>query len=241
MLKTFTLLFLITAHLACAQEWKSLNAYRKETGNASLGEGSWLKKHRKKKTETWQQANTFNLGLESGYLKYKTARQIRNFYLWFDGERKRKGHEIQWFGVTAIVENEFSKLDAWFVRVFIVSNKEVLQFAHEGSVKAFEYSFPKMRSIYFSKEPLKGKDAEEWDIEHGTGEQCKILEPLYNKLSPRAFRKLDRIAKRKGLFWLGIPKALEYEGKLNDCHARVEYGLKKLIPYYREKEKELKR
>src|SRR5215216_3543068 len=133
--KTLTLFLLITTNLAFAQEWKSLKAYRKETGNATLTEGCWLKKHRRKNSETWQQANKFNLGLENGYLKYKTIRQLRDFYLWFDEERKHKGHETQWFGVTAIVENEFSKLDSWFISTFIVRNKEVVNFAHEGSIK----------------------------------------------------------------------------------------------------------
>ena len=241
MVRTITLLFLITANLACAQEWKTLKAYRKATGNSALAEGCWLKKHRKKKTGTWLQANKYNLGLENGYLKYKTIEQIRDFYLWFDTERKQQGHEIQWFGVTAIVENEFSKLDSWFIRTFIVRNKEIVTFAREGSIKVFEYSFPQMRSIRSGKELLKGKDAESWDIQHGTGEQCKILEPLYNKLSPRAFRKLDHIARRKGIYSIGIPKGLQYNGKLDDCKDRVTYALKKLIPLYRQKEKELQR
>src|SRR5687767_7084884 len=224
MVRTLTLLFLISANVAGAQEWKSLKAYRKETGNATLGDGCWLKKHRKKKTGTWLQANNYNLALENGHLGYKTIRQVRDFYLWFDEERKKQGHEIEWFGVTAIVENEFSKLDSWFVRTFIVRNKEVQNFVHEGTMKVFEYSFPKMRNVLVSRELITGEAAKAWDKEHGTGEQCKILEPLYNKLSPRAFRMLDRVAKRKGLYWLGIPKALEYEGKLEDCHARVDYA-----------------
>src|SRR5829696_7593342 len=117
MVRTLMLLLLINTNVACAQEWKSLKAYRKETGNLTLGDGCWLKKHRKKKTDTWKQANKYNLGLENGHRGYKTIRQLRDFYSWFDGERKRLGHEVQWFGVTAIVENEFSKLDNWFVRV----------------------------------------------------------------------------------------------------------------------------
>jgi hypothetical protein len=240
MIKAIALFLLISANVAHAQEWKSLRAYRKATGNASLAEGSWLKKHRKKKTETWKQANKYNLSLVDGHTRYKTIRQMRDFYLWFDEERKRQGHEIQYFGITAIVENEFAKLDSWFICTFIISNKEVINFAHEGSLKVFEYSFPKMRSILFSDAPLTGKAAEQWDMEHGTGEQCKILQPLYNKLSPRAFKTLERIAKRKVFYWLGIPKALEYEGNLADCNSRVDYAIKKILPYYLQKEKKLK-
>jgi hypothetical protein len=226
------MLFLfISTNVACAQEWKSLRAYRKQTGNTTLAEGSWLKKDRKNKTGTWLLANKYNLELANGYQKYKTIRQVRDFYLWFDEERKKQGHEIQWFGVTAIVENQFAKLDSWFICTFIVRNKEVQNFAHEGTLKVFEYSFPKMQNVLVSRQLIQGKEAEQWDLEHGTGEQCKILEPLYKKLSTKGFKKLETIAMRKGLYWLAIPKALEYEGNLTDCNARVEYGLKKLIPF----------
>lgn len=237
MVKLFALFILISANPARGQEWKNLKSYHKETGNSTLCDGCWLKKDRKKKTETWKLANKFNLKTENGYLKYKSIGEIRDFYLWFDRQAEQQGHEIHWFGVTAMVEKEFSKLDSWVVRTFIIRNKEVLYFAREGSLRAFEYSFPQMRNIYFSQELIKGKEAQEWDVNHGTGEQCKILEPLYNKLSPEAFRKLDRIARRKGIYSLGIPKAVEYEGKLDDCRARVEYALKKLIPYYQKKKK----
>src|SRR5712675_1570930 len=125
MLRIFALFLLINSGAAYAQEWKSLRAYRKETGSTTLAEGCWLKKDRKKNSATWQQANKYNLSLETGHLKYKSIRQLRDFYLWFDTERKKQGHEIQWFGITALVEHEFAKLDSWFVCTFIVRHKEV--------------------------------------------------------------------------------------------------------------------
>jgi len=231
MLRAATLFLLISINIATAQEWKSLGAYRKETGKTALSEGCWLKKDRKKKTETWKQANKYNLGREDGHLRYKNISQVRDFYLWFDGERKRMGHEIQWFGVTAVVESQFSKLDSWVVRTFIVGNKEVKNFAQEGTKKVFEYAFPQMKSLYFSGDSLTGKAAKEWDLQYGTGEQCVILEPFYKKFSPRAAKKLERIARRKGLYGLAIPKALTFEGDLNDCHARVDYAIKKVLPF----------
>lgn len=230
-------LLVVNTHIATAQEYKSLKQYRKETGNAALAAGCWLTKDREQNTATWQKANTYNLSLPNGHQKYKTISQVRDFYLWFDEERKKQGHEIKWFGVTAIVENQFSKLDSWLVRTFIVPNKEVQNFAHEGSMKVFEYSFPQMANVLVSRELIQGKTAEQWDLEHGTDEQCTVLEPLYGKLSAQGFKKLERIAKRKGLYGLFIPKELEYEGNLADCHVRVEYGLKKLIPLVNQRKK----
>ena len=65
---------------------------------------------------------------ENGNQKYKSICEIRDFYLWFDAERKKQGHEIKAAGIAAIVANQFSKLDNAFIRFFIIRNKEVLNF-----------------------------------------------------------------------------------------------------------------
>jgi len=112
------------------------------------------------------------------------------------------------------------------IRILIIRNKEVVAFSSEGSKKVFEYAFPKLKTLYFSDKKITGADAEQWDYEYGTTEQCVILNPLYDKLSPKALRKLDCMAKRKGIFAIGIPKKMEYIGSIKDCHARFEHGIK---------------
>ena len=136
------------------------------------------KKDRKNKTTVWTSANTYNLNIKNGNKKYQTISKIRDFYLWFDKARIKQGHEIKWIGIAAIAANELSNLDIDFIRWFIVRNKEIIQFGREGSAKVFDYAFPKLKKLYFSKELLKGKDAKNWDKVHGMKEQCKILDSL---------------------------------------------------------------
>ncbi len=43
------------------------------------------------------------------------------------------------------------------------------------------------------------------------------------------------MAKGKGLFNLGVPKELKYEGEIDDCQSRFEHGVRKLLPFYIDK------
>jgi hypothetical protein len=36
----------------------------------------------------------------------------------------------------------------------------------------------------------------------------------------------------KGVFTLGIPKELKYVGRIEDCQARFEHGINKMLPFY---------
>ena len=225
------LLFLLHSNFVFSQEWKNLKTYQKETGNSSLQQGCWLKKDRITQNEAWSNANVFNLSSENGYLKYKTISQIRDFYKWFDLERAKKGHEIKWIGIAVTVSNELSKMDCGWIRFFIVRNKEVVDFAHEGSIKVFEFGFPRLKEVYFSNEIIKGEVANTWDYDYGKKEQCVILEPLYQKLSPKALKRLDKMAKGKGIFTLAVPNELKYVGSIEDCQLRFEYGINTVHSY----------
>lgn len=219
-----TLLFLLQQSVVTAQEWKSLKTYQKETGKTTLQEGCWLKKDRLRNTEVWKKANLFNLSVENGNRKYVTLTEMRDFYQWFDQEIKKQGHEIRWIGIAAIVANQLSNLDFGFVRVVVVRNQEVVDFANEGCTDVLEYAFPKLREVYFSSEILKGKAAQEWDTTYGRDEQCVILEPLYKKLSSKALCKLDRMAKGKGVYTFAVSKEMKYQGSIEDCETRFLHG-----------------
>lgn len=228
---TALILYLNTS-LAFSQEWKSLASYKKETGFSSLQDGCWLKKDRRRQNEVWKQANIFNLSRENGNRKYKTIREKRDFYLWFDLERKKQGHEIKWIGIAAIAAGQLSKLDAGFIRCFFVRNKEVVKFANEGSEKVLEFAFPLLNKIYFSNKIIKGEDAVNWSLEYGKKEQCQILEPLYKNLSSKALQKLNRMVKGKGLFKFGVAKRLRFEGSIEDCEARIDHATYKMLSFY---------
>lgn len=228
----FSLLFLLNSTNLFAQEFKNLKTYKKETGQSSLMNGYWLKKDRKKQTKVWKQANIFNLSKENGNQKYKTISQIRDFYLWFDIERKQQGHEIKGVGIAAIAAGQLSKLNNGIICFFIVRNHEVVNFANEGSIKVFEFAFPLLKNIFFSEEIIKGEDAKNWSLKNGRFEQCQILAPLYKKLSPRALHKLQRMASGKGIFNLGVPNCLKFEGPIENCDSRFEHAIHKILPYY---------
>ena len=104
-------IFLLSINLVFAQEQRSLKSYYKETGNSFLQDGCWLKKDRKRQNEEWRKANLYNISIENGNTKYKTICQIRDFYRWFDFEREKSGHEINWIGIAAIAAGQLSKLD----------------------------------------------------------------------------------------------------------------------------------
>jgi len=215
-----------------SQEWKSLRNYQVETGHDSLEEGCWLKKDRRRNTDVWNQANQFNLTIENGHLKYKTISQVRDFYLWFDDERKQLGQEINAVGVAAIVAGQLSKFDNFFIRTFIVRNKEVIWFGNEGAKQVFTFAFPLLRDIYFSDKIYKGQEAIDWDVKNGKIEQCQILEPIYNQLTPPAINRLENMAKGKGVFYFGVPKRLRFENSITDCKARYEHAFTKVYEYY---------
>ena len=226
----FTLLLLLNSDFAFAQEWKNIRSYKKETKKLTLSDGCWLKKDRKRRTATWKKANQYNLTLKDGNEKYETISQIRDFYAWFDKERIELDHEIQWIGIASFATQQLSKLDSGFLHFFIVRNNELKLFANEGSKKVFAYTFPKLKELYFSNIPIQGISAKKWDKNHSTNEQCIILAPIFEKLSKKAYQKLDRIIKGKGIYSIGVPRKLRFDGELNDCQARIKYGREKILP-----------
>ena len=222
---TFTIALLFNTNIVVSQEWKNLKTYQKETGKQNLEEGCWLKKDRLKHNQTWNDANLFNLSTDNGNSKYKTIQQIRDFYIWFDQETEKQGHEIKWIKTAGFVAGELSKVECFFIRSFIIRNKEVINFANEGSKEVFAFAFPQLKEVYFSNNFIKGTAAKNWDSIYGTKEQCVILEPLYQRLSSKALCKLDRITKGKGIFSFAISKNNRFKGDIKDCKSRFEYGM----------------
>lgn len=229
---TVFILFLFNTQWAFSQEWKNLKEYQKTTGHDDLQEGNWLKKDRLRNTGKWQYANEYNLSIEGGNLKYKTISQIRDFYLWVDDEREKLGYEINAFGIAALVAGQLSHMDNYFIRTFIVRDKEIVWFGNEGSKKVLAFTFPLFKEMYFSGNILKGQEAKAWDIKIGKIEQCEIVELLYAQLSSKAVLKLERMAKGKGLYTLGVKNELKYEGDIRDCKLRYEHAFTKLYHYY---------
>lgn len=227
-----TLIISFNSSLIYSQEWKNLSSYQKETGYSVLQDGCWLKKDRKSQNKVWNRANVFNLSIDNANRKYETISQIRDFYLWFDLERKKQGHEIKWIGIAAIAAGQLSKLDIGLIRSFVVRNKEIVKFANEGSESVFDFAFPRLKKVYFSNKILRGEDAVNWSLEFAKIEQCQILQPLYDNLSPAALDRLNKMAKGEGIFNLGIPASLKYVGPIEDCEKRIAHVKNKMFAFY---------
>lgn len=231
----FIILQVLPFHVLLSQEWPTLKSYKKDTGFEMLQDGCWLKNDRTRQSSTWNRANKFNISKPRGNHKYRTIGQIRDFYLWFDVQRKYQGHDIKSAGIAAIAIGQLALLEVDFVRILLVRNNEVIDFANKGAMLVFEFAFPLMCDVHNSKQLIQGEDALAWDLINGEAEQCLILEPLYKELSLKALHKLNRMAKGKGIYHLGVPKRLKFEGKLMDCQARFDHAKNKLYPFYMEK------
>lgn len=229
----FILFFCLITNICCyAQEWKNIRTYKKETGHIDLAEGHWLKKDRKKNTIIWQAANAFNISNEQANLKYTNIHQIRDFYRWFDEVRIAKKHKINWVGIAAIAAGNLAKLDNGFVKIFVTNNKEIQGFAEQGSREVFDFAIPELKKIYFLEKPKVEEEAREWDYKYGKIEQCDILSTIYNNLSDKAIKKLQKMAKGKGIYSLVIPKELRFKSDLKNCEDRFDYSVNKLLKFY---------
>jgi len=219
-----------------SQEFRSIKHYQKETGTATLKAGTWLKKDRKQNKLRWKAANLFNLSSEKGMQNYQTVGQICDFYKWFDSERIRQGRHFKSAGIAGIAARQLSKVDNGFICFFIVRNTEVVRFVNEGSKHVFEFAFPLMKERYFSKEIMSPSQAVLWDRKNGIQEQCQVLEPLYQELSPKAFRRLTKMARGKGIFKLGVPRRVRFTGDLANCEHRFNHGATKLLKEYKKQQ-----
>lgn len=228
----FILVLFLGASPTFSQEYKTHQAYQEATGQILLANGCWLKSDRKQKTEIWDQANSHNLMLEKGYLKYTTARQKRDFYAWFDATRIECGHETKWFGLAQIALGQLARMENGFIRKVIVRNKEIEGFVEDGCTAAFEYAFLKMRELYTAEAAITGQAAADWDEQCGRTEQCEVLDSFYRNLPEKAFMKLERMAKGKGIYRLGLRKKLRYTGDIYVCELRYQHGMDKLLPHY---------
>lgn len=217
-----------------AQEWKNLRTYKNTTGNESLTAGHWLKKDRKRNTETWKAANQFHITKMNGAAAYKTIKQRRDFYRWFDEWRIGKGHEIEWVGVAAIVAGQFANTENWFVQKIIIRNQSIIDFAANGNRTILNDVFPELQKVYLSESLLIGTAAAEWDATYGYREQCVVIQPFYEKQTEKAINKLRKMAKGKGVFVFVVPKSIRFKGDITNCEDRFQHGKVVLPKYYKE-------
>ena len=222
------------------KEYESKKAYKEETGNrwSKRGQGDWLSSDRKNNTDTWKNANTFNLQQEEGYEEYSNIEQRAAFYEWFQGASDAKGNEIRWAGAAADVAFAINELanpnvggvnSTWLADQMGYSSEEARSFANTGNRMIFEDVFPKLRTLY-NGPVVKGQYAFNWDAMALSQEQ-NLIQPLYQNTS--AFGLISAsskqllvgssiLAKMKGIGIAPFPK----DGNLMDVKQRWAYGMK---------------
>ena len=230
-----TMVFLLLCNLLHAQEWKHKKHYRNEKGSDTLASGCWLRKDRKKKTDTWCAANEYNMEADSGYKCYRTFAQKRDFYKWFDGYRRNAGHEVKWAGVAYLITKRLIVVDNRFVRSVVIADKEFIKFVQQSNALILKNIYPNMQQLYEKDKPLKGKDAKHWDSVTIYKEQCKVVDTLYARQPARVLRKFNRMAAGKGVYALFVPKKMRMKGDIKSCKVRCDYGLHTMSAYYEDK------
>jgi len=225
------------------KEFDSYENYANEMGDSAVahddmgGQGHWLTSDREDNTAVWGTANFTNLHKENGNLEYTKIAQRADFYRWFDGASKEKGHETRWAGAAAQVadlahavgENRLLVPLGKFVGL---ANDEMEAAAQHGNKIIFDDVFGKLRSLYDSN-PVTGGAARAWD-EKTLAEEQMLVQPMYKELSAVSVKKWELGAQQSPQPFMQ-PAVLPYYGvKLapfphtsdmrNPTH-RWEYGM----------------
>ncbi len=234
-MKQFIIILIVLFSLIelSAQEWKNLRTYKNVTGKEVLEAGHWLKKDRKQNTEIWKNANAFHLSNLNSDI-YKTIKERRDFYKWFDEWRLEKGHEIEWVGVAAIVAGQFANTESWFVQKLVIRNQDIIDFAAKGNQTILNDVFPELRKVFLSDTLLLNEAAKDWDKTYGYREQCIVIQPFYEEQDEKAIEKLQKMAKGEGIFLLAVPKSIRFKGDITNYEDRFQHG-KNVLPIYYKK------
>lgn len=220
-------MFLIS-EAALASEWSCLKVYQKETGKDVLSEKDWLKSDRRKNSQVWQQANSYNLENQLPS-EYKTIKQRRDFYEWYYVTISKKGHEVVWPKMAHYISNKLRLTKIFPFNIFI--KKDIKEYAFQGSEIVFNYAFEFLKTLYNSQEILKDKTALNWDERILYQEQINWIQSIYKDIDDDALKTIEKMAKGKGFYSLITPKAIRFEGDISDQNMRYQYALEELRTY----------
>ena len=229
-MKQWIFLFLIFTlnNSLSAKEWRNLIDYQKSTRKDTLSSSDWLKPDRIKNTIVWQQANTFNLKNNLPN-QYSNIVQRRDFYKWLFIELVKNNHDVVWIKMAHYISKKMHVMEVFPYSIFTKNDTKF--YAEEGSKVVFHNAFAELIKIYNSDFIFKADDALEWDKEILIKEQYQWIDGIYKTMDAKSLRTLERIAKRKFLYGLVVPKAIKFEGDLNNPEARFKYAVQVLRSY----------
>ncbi|MCF7560269.1 Insecticidal toxin complex protein [Sabulilitoribacter multivorans] len=220
-------LFGIT-HSLFAKEWQNLKSYQKATQNENLLPSDWLKTDRTKNTVIWQQANIYNLK-NNLFDEYNNVVQRRDFYQWLYTSLETKGHEVVWVKMAHFISKKLHLIEVFPYSLLL--RKRIKEYAKLGSEVVFKNAFIELQQLYVSDTILKREEAIEWDKNVLKKEQYIWIDSIYKTIDTKSLKTLEHIAKRKFLYGLVVPKAIEFKGELSNPETRYNYALEVLKPY----------
>tara|TARA_R110002049_G_scaffold302258_1_gene494972 strand:+ start:29232 stop:29912 length:681 start_codon:yes stop_codon:yes gene_type:complete len=211
-----------------AKEWKRLELYQSETKNETLLPSDWLKSDRLQNTVVWQRANAFNLQNDLPQ-EYTNISQRRDFYKWLFETLEKKGHEVVWVKMAYFISKKMHLMEVFPYHVFI--KKTIKSYAVTGNALVFNNAFNELNELLDSDTILKDDKAVAWDKTILHKEQCQWLDSVYITMDTKNLKTLERIAKRKFLYSLVVPKAIAFKGILSNAEDRYLYAVEVLKPY----------
>jgi len=194
-----------------------------------LGSGDWYISDRLNATQRWREANAYNLD-QLLFAEYQTISQRTALYQWFDGWRKKAGHEILWPAAAAIVAGQMAEVENPVAAFWI--GDEVVNFANAGNEAIFNDVFDDLREVYKSGTLLIGTAAKKWDAETLYREQFIVVQPLYSGQSTETIQTLQKMASGSGIYRFFVPDALKFEGDIANPHDRYDHGMIKVVKFY---------
>lgn len=223
---------LLIVNITHASEWKNMKQYRARTNLDRLSESDWLKKDRKHNTQTWINANHYNINSTNGFTQYTKFAQKKDFYIWLDIEMRSRGHDVYWPGIAFIVTKRLRYLDIRFIQKTIIHDENFMFFIQECNNLILQHIYPNLTALYTSHTPLTGTAARKWDSVIIHKEQCIVLDTIYAKQPKPVLKKLNRMAQGKGIYRLAIPGRLRMRKDIRKCKNRCNYGLNTIRKYY---------
>lgn len=223
----FILIFTISFS-AFSKEWRNLKQFQKETKLEKLSAKDWLCSDRKKNTLVWQEANQYNL--QNNYPEeYQTIKQRRDFYEWYYTAIQKKGHEVVWPKMAHFISNKLRLIKAFPYNIF--TKRNIKTYAYQGSETVFNSAFLDMKTLYASKDILKGEEALHWDESILYKEQHEWIESIYQSIDTKSLITIERMAKGKGFYSLMVVKEIRLEGDISKPTDRYNYALNSLRDY----------
>lgn len=220
--------FICFSTLGHAKEWKSLRAYEKETGQNQLNASDWLKTDRKHNTESWQKANTYNL-INNRPFEYKTVKQRRDFYVWYNAIMESRGCPVVWPKMAHFISLKLQLIYTFPFCVF--TTKKIKTFAFQGSETVFVKAFEALRNLYEDHSVLNKIAALKWDESMVYKEQYKWLVEIYENMDQSSLNTVERIAKGQGFYKLLVPKEIRFKSDISQSQNRYQYALDVLRVY----------